>query len=186
MRDDVFIRPNEGDRKIYIFPDCEKLDPKTQNVLLKVLEEGPPHAAFIFCAANSAVLLQTIRSRAVEWKLAPAARSAAAGEAAQTLCLLISERRSVELTAWCAQLENNKISREEMQTILSDAQDIFAAALAACYGAETGDPLAARLAREMGRRRIAGIIDILAKFIRECGYNIGLGHLTGALSVALV
>ena len=185
VRSDAYILPNEGARKIYIFPDCEKLEPKAQNVLLKVLEEGPPHAAFIFCAANSAALLQTIRSRAVEWKLAPAERSGSTAEAAQTLCLLISEGKSAELAAWCAQLENSKIGREELQTILSDAQDILAAALAACYGASVGDPLSARLAREMGRRSIAATIDILAKFIRECGYNIGVGHLTGALSVAM-
>ena len=48
------VLPNEGRRKVYIFPDCSLLDGKAQNVLLKVVEDGPSHAAFLFCAANSA------------------------------------------------------------------------------------------------------------------------------------
>ena len=185
LRTDAYILPNEGRRKVYIFPDCDRLDPKAQNVLLKVVEEGPPHAAFIFCAANSATLLQTIRSRAVEWKLSPAADCGQTSEEARRLCTLISERRSAELVSFCTELENSKISREDLQKILSDARDILTAALAASYGAAAGDPLSGRLAREMGRRRLAAAIDTLQQFIRECGYNIGVGHFTGALSIAL-
>ena len=71
MRADAFIRPNEGARKVYIFEDCTILTEKDQNVLLKLVEEGPAYAAFFFCAENPAVLLQTIRSRCVEVKLSP-------------------------------------------------------------------------------------------------------------------
>lgn len=41
MRADAFIRPNEGARKVYIFEDCTILTEKDQNVLLKLVEEGP-------------------------------------------------------------------------------------------------------------------------------------------------
>ncbi|MBR6738800.1 MAG: DNA polymerase III subunit delta' [Oscillospiraceae bacterium] len=185
VRADAYIIPNEGARKVYIFPDCDKLDPKAQNVLLKVVEEGPPHAAFLFCAENSAQLLQTIRSRSVEWKLAPREGSSTWSEEAQQLCLLISARKRADIAAFCADLENSKVSREELQSILSDARDLLTAALSTSYGAGNGDSLAARLAREMDRRRIAAAIEVLQRFIRECGYNIGVGHLTGALAVAL-
>ena len=40
-----------------------------QNILLKVVEEGPAYAAFVFCAENASQVLQTLRSRCVEWKL---------------------------------------------------------------------------------------------------------------------
>ena len=76
VRTDAFIRPNEGACKIYIFPDCTRLNEKDQNVLLKTVEEGPPYAAFLFCAENASVLLPTIRSRCVEVKLPPAGPSA--------------------------------------------------------------------------------------------------------------
>ena len=76
MRADAFIRPNEGARKVYIFEDCTILTEKDQNVLLKLVEEGPAYAAFFFCAENPAVLLQTIRSRCVEVKLSPVSQEA--------------------------------------------------------------------------------------------------------------
>ena len=78
IRADAYIRPNEGRRKVYVFPDCALLTEQDQNVLLKVVEEGPPYAAFLFCAENAAVVLQTLRSRCVELKLHPAAEQAAA------------------------------------------------------------------------------------------------------------
>lgn len=89
VRSDAYILPNEGRRKIYLFPDCALLDPKGQNVLLKVLEEGPPHAAFLFCAESSALLLPTIRSRCVEWRLSPPSQSSAADSDARQLCELL-------------------------------------------------------------------------------------------------
>ena len=71
VRADAYIRPNEGRRKVYIFPDCGLLTEQDQNVLLKIVEEGPPYAAFLFCAENAAAVLQTLRSRCVELKVAP-------------------------------------------------------------------------------------------------------------------
>lgn len=185
LRTDAYILPNEGRRKIYIFPDCERLDPKAQNVLLKVVEEGPPHAAFLFCAKNSALLLPTIRSRAVELKLSPAPQQTVYREETQQLCLLLCENRSADIIAFCTQLENSKLSREELRTLLCEARELLTAALAAGYGAEVSDVLAGRIAREVERRRIAAMLDILQQLIRDCGYNISVGHLSGALAVAL-
>lgn len=185
VRSDAYILPNEGRRKIYLFADCERLDPKVQNVLLKVLEEGPPHAAFLFCARNSAALLPTIRSRAVEWKLSPAAESAGLDDGARQLCELLCGGKAADLAAYCADLENSKIGREELQSLLSDARDLVSGGLAACYGAGAGDELSRRLARDMGRRRLSRAADVLEQFTRQCGYHIGVGHLAGALAVAL-
>ncbi len=185
VRTDAYILPNEGRRKIYIFPDCDKLDAKAQNILLKVVEEGPPHAAFLFCAVNSAVLLPTIRSRAVEWKLSAPRQHTDGSAEAQRLCVLLSEEKYAEITALCTDWENSKITREDLRLLLSDARDILTAALAASYGTPTSDPLVARLAQEMGRRRLSAVITILQRFIQDCAYYVGIGHLTGALSVAL-
>ena len=69
LRQDVYIRPNEGERKVYLFTDCAQLNERDQNVLLKIVEEGPAYAAFIFCADTLHALLPTIRSRCVELRL---------------------------------------------------------------------------------------------------------------------
>lgn len=68
---DVFIRPNEGKRKIYLFPHAEKLTPACQNTLLKVLEEPPAYAVFLLLAPNPGLLLPTVRSRCAELHLSP-------------------------------------------------------------------------------------------------------------------
>ena len=177
---DACILPNEGRRKVYIFPDCGLLDPKAQNVLLKVLEEGPPQAAFLFCAASSALLLPTIRSRAVHWRLLGQAGEQGT-RGGERLCGLLCGGSAAELTAFCAELENSKITREELRGLLSEARD----RLAACYTG-AGDALARELAGALGRRRLSAAADVLDGFIRQCGYNVGVGHLTGALAAALI
>lgn len=178
------VLPNEGRRKVYIFPDCSLLDGKAQNVLLKVVEDGPPHAVFLFCAANSAVLLPTIRSRTTEWKLSPPPERPAADERARQLCEAICSGQASELAACCAGLESSRISREELKALLSDSRDLLAAALAAaCTG--QGDAPAVRMAAKMGKYRLSSIVEKLGGFIRQCNYNIGVGHLLGALAVEL-
>lgn len=67
IREDMFIRPNEGSRKIYIFP--QEMGVEGQNALLKVLEEPPSYGAFLLLAENPERLLPTVRSRCVELSL---------------------------------------------------------------------------------------------------------------------
>lgn len=179
---DAYILPNEGRRKVYIFPDCGLLDPKAQNVLLKVLEEGPPQAAFLFCAASSALLLPTVRSRAVQWRLL--GQTQQPRSAGERLCVLLSSGSAADLASFCAELENSKITREELRGLLSDARDLLASALAACYTG-AGDAVARDLAGALGRRKLSAAADVLEDLIRQCGYNVGVGHLTGALAAAL-
>ena len=69
IRDDMFIRPNEGKKKIYCFP--QELGPEGQNALLKILEEPPSYGVFILLAENAEQVLTTVRSRCVELKLLP-------------------------------------------------------------------------------------------------------------------
>ena len=69
MRDDVFIRPNEGDRKIYIFP--QEMGIEGQNALLKILEEPPSYGLFLLLTDNADKILPTVRSRCVELALQP-------------------------------------------------------------------------------------------------------------------
>ena len=67
FREDVFIRPNESDFKIYLFP--QELGIEGQNTLLKILEEPPAYGVFILLTDNPEKLLPTVRSRCTELKL---------------------------------------------------------------------------------------------------------------------
>ncbi len=69
FREDAFIRPNEGAKKIYIFP--QELGVEGQNTLLKILEEPPSYGVFILLTDNPEKLLPTVRSRCTELKLLP-------------------------------------------------------------------------------------------------------------------
>ena len=67
IREDMFIRPNEADKKIYIFP--QELGIEGQNALLKILEEPPSYGVYILLSNNPETLLPTVRSRATELRL---------------------------------------------------------------------------------------------------------------------
>ena len=66
-REDMFIRPNEADKKVYIFP--QELGIESQNTLLKVLEEPPAYGICLLLSDNPEALLPTIRSRCTELRL---------------------------------------------------------------------------------------------------------------------
>lgn len=69
FREDVFIRPNESEYKIYLFP--QELGVEGQNALLKILEEPPKYGVFILLTDNPEKILPTVRSRCTELKLLP-------------------------------------------------------------------------------------------------------------------
>lgn len=71
LRTDVYIRPNEGTRKVYVIDPADSMNPAAQNALLKVLEEGPQYAAFLLVAGEPGRLLETIRSRCEQLALQP-------------------------------------------------------------------------------------------------------------------
>lgn len=68
-RADMYVMPNEGNRKIYIFP--QELGIEGQNALLKVLEEPPEYGVFILLSDNPERLLPTVRSRCTELSMLP-------------------------------------------------------------------------------------------------------------------
>lgn len=70
-RADMYIQPNEADRKIYLFPRAQDMGLPGQNALLKVLEEPPSYGVFFLLTDNPNKLLPTVRSRCRELKLLP-------------------------------------------------------------------------------------------------------------------
>ena len=70
-REDMFIRPNESDHKIYLIPRAQEMRMEAQNALLKVLEEPPKYGVFLLLTDNPDKMLPTIRSRCTELSLQP-------------------------------------------------------------------------------------------------------------------
>ena len=48
LRSDAYIRPNEAPKKVYLLEHSELLNPTGQNILLKLIEGGPPTPASSF------------------------------------------------------------------------------------------------------------------------------------------
>ena len=189
IRADAYIRPNEGNRKVYLFPDCSILTEQDQNVLLKIVEEGPPYAAFLFCAENSSAVLQTLRSRCVELKLSPVdSGEKESSEAGVELCRLLAAGKKGSVTELMVRLEKKRLDREGLSAMLDQARSILAAALLARYGnAPEGPeaPLAAQLGKRLTKQRIMSTIDLLQTYRGACAYNVGASHVLGALAVEL-
>ncbi len=67
MYADAYVRPNDCEVKVYILADCENIQERTQNIMLKLIEEPPDYACFIFTAADRSVFLPTLLSRVISF-----------------------------------------------------------------------------------------------------------------------
>lgn len=68
-REDIFIRPNEAEKKVYFYP--QELGVEGYNAMLKVFEEPPAYGVFLMLTDNPEKILPTVRSRCRELVLQP-------------------------------------------------------------------------------------------------------------------
>ncbi len=228
-RSDAYVRPNEAPRKVYLFLDAQDMNPAAQNALLKLLEEGPPYAAFLLLTDNPGALLPTVRSRCEALALSPVTReeaetylrarfpdaspeavwgAAAAcggllGQAvaqlegggdtdevkaqAGKLLELLAGGDELALAAWCVGLE--KWDRETLSRLLTRAAALLRDALALQAGAAPlsgPEPLPAiRAAAGLPRKKLLTSVQTLADLAGGLDFNLGPGHLCGALCARL-
>lgn len=64
VREEASYAPIELAKRFFIIPDAEAMTDQSQNALLKILEEPPPHVMFLILTKNVEELLTTVRSRA--------------------------------------------------------------------------------------------------------------------------
>lgn len=62
---DVYMKPNEAEFKVYILGNAHCMNASAQNALLKVLEEPPSYAVFILTVESKSMMLETVLSRSV-------------------------------------------------------------------------------------------------------------------------
>ena len=168
LRADAYIRPNEGRRKVYLIDPADAMNPAAQNALLKVLEEGPPYAAFLLLADNAGLLLPTIRSRCeVLHLIPPADKPEERSPEAEALAELLLTGTELALMEQCVELE--KLDREALTALL----DGTAAALTE---RASRDPALAPRALEA--------VDLVKKLRAATAFYVGGGHLCGWLCAA--
>ena len=65
LKADAAVYPNDGDKKVYIISDCQKMQASAANALLKLLEEPPEHLVILLTADDRGHVLPTILSRCI-------------------------------------------------------------------------------------------------------------------------
>lgn len=68
---EVNKKPYEGNKKVIILYEGEKMTPQAQNAILKTIEEPPKGVFIIILAQNGEFILDTIKSRCQIHKLSP-------------------------------------------------------------------------------------------------------------------
>ncbi|MFQ5859969.1 MAG: DNA polymerase III subunit delta' [Dehalococcoidia bacterium] len=67
----AFLKPYEGQHRVFIFDGAEELSEEAANCLLKTLEEPPPQVLLVLLTAQEERLLPTLRSRCRRLELRP-------------------------------------------------------------------------------------------------------------------
>jgi len=190
IRSDAYIRPNEADRKIYIVENAQNLNIPAQNALLKLLEEGPAYAAFLLLTDNPGALLPTVRSRCEGLTLAPPAQAPAQEDdeveaAALELLERIVNRDELSLAEWCVGKE--KWDREALCRLMERETALLRDALAIQAGTPVQDGQGpVRQAAALEKKALVGCVEVLAELRRAADFNVGAGHLCGALCARLM
>lgn len=71
IQDAVALRPAEGQAKVYIIEEAERLSEPAANSLLKTLEEPPPSVVLVLTTQDASLLLPTLVSRCQQIDLHP-------------------------------------------------------------------------------------------------------------------
>ena len=165
LRSDVFVLPNEAERKVYLIDPADTMNDESQNSLLKVLEDGPAYAAFLLLCANPGQLLSTIRSRCETLTLPPEEEETdpLLTERAEELARRLLEDDEAALWAFLCALEREKLKSRELQSLFLLTEEALRPFLHA------------------RPRQCAELLKLLRKLEDACFFNVGAGHLLGAL-----
>ncbi len=129
---DALLRPNDGERKVYIIDNAGVLRHDCQDALLKILEEPPHFTFFIILCYNLSDLLPTIVSRAAHVALSPLSDTdmlsvinknlpgiseSERDELVKTsggICSFLSEEQNREFTEIAVNIANSIIASDEL------------------------------------------------------------------------
>lgn len=132
LKRDALLRPNDGERKVYIINYAESMTHQAQDAFLKILEEPPLFTFFIILCYNLSDLLPTIISRAAHVALSPLSdedmlslireklpeiSEAERDELIKTsggICSFLVEEKNREFTGIALDIANALISRDEL------------------------------------------------------------------------
>ena len=121
---DLYLSPNESTKKVYIIRDMQNMTPQGQNALLKSLEEPPEFAVFIITVTNLDLILETVKSRAVKFKIEHTQRVNAENNNFSETIENILVKNGDTLTVYQNMLKNiDKLGKSGMLNFYSDLEN---------------------------------------------------------------
>lgn len=195
VRQDAFIIPNDGARKVYVIDHADRMTQEAQDALLKILEEPPEFTTFLLLCYNHNSLLPTVLSRVTHLKM-QAVKDARLkepdGEAlskAKEIAAAMAQRD--ELVILQALIACEKTKRDEMSSvfrlllpIIRDAIQRRAAAPGAALLPQAED-ISARLAAQCTVDELLAISALFEEADRLIGQNVGVAHIVAMLTVRI-
>ena len=182
-RADMYVRPNEAERKVYIFPRAQDMRTEAQNALLKVLEEPPAYGMFLLLSDAPEKLLPTIRSRCVELKLQELPDDALTEQASEhtaRFARVYAAADQMELLATLTSME--KWKREEVADALNQWLAILVGALRCKAGIPSEDPLSRQISTRRSGAQLHTGVDVLKKALTYAQSNVSVAAICAWLS----
>lgn len=121
IRKDAYILPNDGEKKVYVINDADKMTQEAQDALLKILEEPPRFTTFVLLCYNHNSLLTTVLSRVTHLKLQEKNDGANPDEdvKAAACAILTAIGEKSEISVLKAFIACEKKKRDEMVEIIN-------------------------------------------------------------------
>ena len=186
LRNDAVIMPNEAQRKVYIIDQAETMNVNSQNALLKLLEEGPPYAAFLLLCSTAGALLETIRSRCAVVSAGQEIQQTQRDENALQLAQVLCTGSELEQAAFLASLEQSKLDKQGLDSFLSDLEMLFQEA---AIGGVTGNfscEESRQLSISIDRARLLRNADAAREAREMTVFHVAAGHILGWLGTKLL
>ena len=161
IRQDAYIAPNEGQRKVYIIKNAGDMSQQSQNALLKVLEEPPEYVVFILTCGSRAELLDTVLSRVQIFTVntnAVEEGSEDDAEISDGIIEALINRDEYSLLVTCSLMRTRRQAEGTTRRLYA----VFSSALMMKYGG-TGEKVCADIAAAFGVNKIRRICGVLEK-----------------------
>ena len=185
LRADAFIKPNEAAAKVYVIDNAQNMNGSAQNAMLKLLEEGPSYAAFLFLCDRAGALLETIRSRCVQEQVGEDEQQREPGERAVSLVHTLAEGNELARAGAFSALECVKLDRTALQELLDDLVLLLREAAIGRVSGRFSHDCAQELAQDRPASDLLRMADCAAEAQRMTEFNVSGGHILGWLSVML-
>lgn len=166
---DAHILPNEGARKVYLLPDAGRIEERTQNALLAVLETPPKHVCFVLTARQASDLLPTVVSRCSQIRCNGTAPSGLFPEQTEPILRALLTRDELTIYRAVSALEGFK--RPELAPILEALRTLLR---------DHTIP-----AQELSYSELIALADALRKAEGGIRRNLGVSTILAALAVRM-